>query len=82
MSTEVLQDALDLAFLAGKAAEAGEDKRYDPQNTGEWRKEQLARQERLMIEAWEKLATLPGDVGKSAREEIKRIKWLQYNRID
>lgn len=75
MWKHVLQDALETAFLAGKAAEIGEDERYDnPQNPGAWRKEQFARRDRLMIQAWEKLADLPGDVGDDARAELARMK--------
>ena len=78
MSTQVLQDALHLAFLAGKAHEGGEDDRLDPGSRAECR----TKAERLMIEACEKLATLPGDVGDDARAELKRMRWLQVNRID
>ena len=74
----VLQDALSLAFSAGKAHEGSEDERLDPGSRAECR----AKAERLMIEAWEKLATLPGEIGEDARAEVKRMKWVQVNRID
>jgi hypothetical protein len=75
---DVLESALHLAFMAGKAHEGSEDDRLDPGSRDECR----TRAERLMIEAWERLADLPGDVGDAARAELKRMKWLQVNRID
>lgn len=66
----VLRDALSLAFLAGKAHEGGEDDRLDPGSRDECR----AKAERLMRDAWSKLATLPGETGEDARAELARMK--------
>lgn len=68
----VLQDALQLAVLAGKAYEARDDERFDD-GTGGWKREMQAKGDRLMKDAWEHLATLPGDVGESAQAELARM---------
>ena len=67
---DILESALHLAWLSGKAHEGAEDDRLDPGSRAECR----TRSERLMREAWERLATLPGDVGDDARAEVARMK--------
>ncbi len=64
----VLQDALSLAFLAGKQAQCAEET-DDPGLRNEYR----ARADSLMRDAWSKLATLPGETGDDARAECARM---------
>jgi len=65
-----LHDAIELACSAGKHYHAAEDERLDPGSQDELR----AIGDRLMKDAWERLATLPGDVGDAARAELARMK--------
>ena len=65
-----LHDAIELACSAGKYYRGAEDERLDPGSQAECR----AVGDRLMREAWERLATLPGDVGDDARAEVARMK--------
>ena len=69
MWKQVLQDALERACTAGKYYRGAEDERLDRGSQDECR----AVGDRLMSEAWERLATLPGDVGESARAELARM---------
>lgn len=69
MWKQVLQDALELACNAGKYYRGAEDERLDPGSQAECR----ATGDRIWWHAWERLATLPGDVGDAARAELVAI---------
>lgn len=66
---QALQDALELASRAGKFYRGAEDERL----TVNEREESQATGDRLWAHAWKRLATLPGDIGESARVELAAI---------
>ena len=65
----VLKDALELACNAGKYYRGAEDERLDPGSQDECR----ASGDRIWGHAWQRLATLPGEVGDAARAELAAI---------